>query len=255
MKFIEKARQFLQTKSARKQAFNDKETELRSKLNDIASQKSRLIAEYDPTKPFDASAIDKLDTEAAALQKELDVLRQTVKLTPDYDVAESLKYVDDVKKDANAFISDKVKAAEKAREKIIEAKRALLTAQAEHFRIVRDARDFASNTNETLIALNSGIKQEIENLRIKRQELERQLYDLAGTTTFNVVNSAQSQIDALQAEYDEVRAEIARLEGYTMAVNVPIPELSNYRNGNGQTIYFVHDLEQKDAAEKGIFSK
>lgn len=254
MKLIDAAKKFLQTKSAKKQAFLDKEHELRSKLTELDAKKSKVIGEYDPSKPFDAKAIDHIEAQIDAVKKELDVLTQTVKLTPDYDVDESIKYIADIKREATSVIAEKKKADEQARAKIAEAKKALLAAQVEHFNVVRQANEFAADTNETLTQLNSGIQRQINILRQKAHEIDLEIYRLSPQTT-SAHYDGYAIIDAKRDELSEIRREIQKLEGYAATVTVAMPALSNYRDSNGNTTYFVHSDEQINAANKGILPR
>lgn len=255
MKFIEAAKRFLESASVKSQQFADKEHQLRSKLTELEAKKSKLISAYDPAQPFDAKSLDKIDAEVSAIQKELAVLSKVKAETPEHDIDESIEHISKVKSEALVVIAEKVKAEEAARTKIAEAKKAFLQAQADHFRIVRDAQDFQTDTNETLSELSKDIKRKSDNLRGKAHSLDLEMYRHAGTTTFNVLQSNQSQMDDIQAEVNEIRTEINRLQALAATVETGISPLDNFRNGNGKTTYFIHSDEQFDAANKGIAPK
>jgi chromosome segregation ATPase len=249
MGFIEKAKAFLQTKSKQKQAFHDRETELRAKLADLEAKKSKIVGSYDPSKPFDPKAIDKIDEEMDAINKEIAVLGVNKVRAADFDVDELAGHIENVKTEAQGIIAEHVKAEEQAREKIAAAKEAFLKAQSDHYETVRAARDFAAETNETIDALSSAIVSEVRRLRDEAQRLSREIYNYAGdgSTFLGAKRSDQHIVDRLQEEYDKVRGEINRLEKNIGPVGVPIADLDNHQDKNTNTIYFIHRSEQQQA--------
>lgn len=257
MKLIDAAKQFLQSKSAKTQAFLDRNHQLQTKLTELDAKKSQLISAYDPTKPFDQKAIDKIEADIASVQKELSVLNEAKASSPVLDVSESVDHIEKVKSEAQAIIAKKKAAEEEARAKIAEAKTAFLQAQADHFQLVRQAGELVQDTNETIGALSSGIKREIERLRNEFREVDLQLYRNAGDGSVfaGAVRSDQAQIDDLQARKESLGREIQRLEALVSPVGAGIPALNNYRDNKGNTIYFVHQPEQLDAAERGVITK
>ena len=253
MGFIEKAKTFLQTKSAKVQAFYDREEELRTKMTDLEAKKSKIINEYDPIKPFDPKELEKLDKEMVAAEKEIAVLTVNKAKIGEYDIEELIKYVAAAKTEANDMIAKMVKMEEYAREKILAAKKEFLEAQAEHFRIVLDAKNFPVETSWILAGLIGPIQDEINRLRDEFRRVDLEIYQ--NTTSVMGNRSNQAQLDILAEEKEKIGREINRLQAYVGQVNVPIPLLNNYRDGNGKTIYFIHEDEQLNAANKGIILK
>jgi len=253
MKLIEAAKKYLQFKANRSQAFFDKTEELNTKIADLNAKKSKLISDYDPTKPFNAEAVGKIEAEIASVEKELEVLNESKKVEPPaFNAEASIEHITGVKAEIQETLGEHKKEEEKLRQEILKAKQALLEAQASHFRLVQDSRQLVADTNETIKQLNVGFNQEIDNLRMDAQAIGRDLYNLATGTTFRVINGSQSEVDEKQKELDEVRRKIQKLESYTVSVGVPIPPLNNYRNNMGETVYFVHAHEQQEAVENGI---
>jgi chromosome segregation ATPase len=255
MGFIQNAKEFLQSKSKKKQAFHDRETELRAKLADLEAKKSQLVGSYDPSKPFDPKAIDKIDTDIEAINKEIAVLSVNMVRVADFDVEELADHIANVKQEASDTIADHLKAEEEARQKIAEAKAAFLKAQANHYNVVRQAKDFRDDTNETVDSLSVAIKQEVRRLRDEAQRINKEIYDMAGdgSSFLGAKRSDQHITDRLQAEYDRLRSEIQRLEKHVWPVGLPISQLDNHRDKNGRTIYFVHVDEQQRSTQNGIY--
>lgn len=252
MGLIQKAREFLQSKSTKSQAFLDREHELKTKITELEAKKSKLISEYDPTKSFDSKAIDIIDADIAVASKEIAVLNETKKYVPEHDVSESLKHIEQVKSEASDIVAEKIKAEEGARAKIVEAKKAFLEAQAAHYRLIRDAQDFKADTNETLSQLSAGIKQEIGNLRRHMQKLDREIYDLSPDGSSAGILGHQAQLDAVQDERSKIMSQIVKLEQHVSGISLPIGQLDMHRDKNGKTVYFIHQQEQFDATNKGI---
>ncbi|MFB7304069.1 hypothetical protein [Heyndrickxia sporothermodurans] len=250
-KLLDKAKAFLQTRSKQAQAFYDREHELKTKITELDAQKSKLINDYVPGQALDIKAIDKLDEQIAAAQKEIAVLRVSKERICDYNIDELIAHIAEAKSEISDIIAEKVKDEEAAREKILAAKKAFLQAQAEHFQLVRQVKDYRDEASDTLSGLTKPIQDEINRLRAKLHEYDREIYQLASTTSYNVVNGAQPQIDLLQEEKEKIGREINRLQSYVGEIGVPIPTLDNHRDGNGMTIYFIHAKEQQNAAERG----
>lgn len=257
MGFLEKAKAFIQAKSKQKQAFYDREHELRTKLTELESKKSKLYSEYDPTKKFNQDALDKIENEIDVISKELAILTTQKEKVADYAFDELIKHVNDAKTEAKQLIADRLPEEEKARQKIADAKLALLKAQAEHFTISREIKEFAAETNESIEELTTKVKHEVERLRARAQQIGLEIYRSApdGSTTMTAQRTDQYRIDMLQEELSQVRKEIASLESMIGDVAAPIQPLSGYTDSNNRTVYFVHANEQYDAAEKGILPK
>ncbi|MCA1059757.1 hypothetical protein LCL96_12445 [Rossellomorea aquimaris] len=249
MGLIQKAKAFLQTKSKQKQAFEDRETELRAKLSDLDAKKSNIISSYDPSKPFDTKAIDKIDEEIDAINKEIAVLSVNKVRAADFDVDELAGHIANVKAEAKEVIASHKDAESKARDDIAKAKAAFLKAQANHYEVVRQAREFEADTNETINALSVAINSEVRRLRDEAQRLSREIYNYAGDggIYLGAKRSDQHVIDGLQEEYDKVRKEIQRLEQNVSPVGLGIADLDNHVDKNRRTIYFVHRDEQQQA--------
>jgi hypothetical protein len=250
--FIQKAKEFLSRKESRNDAFATREMELRGKIVDLDSKKSKLLGEYDPTKPFDSKAIDKIDADIVEVNKELYALTESKLVATDSNIDDLIVHAEEIRVEFQEVSAKKIAAEAKAREKIAEAKKEFLQAQADHNKITRESKDYTFDVNETIQLLSKGINGKISELRREAQLLERQIYDLASSTTFNVVNGAQSQLDIVQAEYDAKRQEINTLEAYTREVGIGIAPLDNHRINGGQTTYYVHAKEQFDAVDHGI---
>ena len=253
-KLIEKAKAFLQSKSTKAQAFYDREEELHTKLTELEAQKSKIYSDYDPSKPFDPKKIDDIDEQIDAINKELAVLNVSKQSVSDYNVDELIKHIADAKTEAQDVLSGKQKAEESARQAILNAKKALLDAQAEHFRIVRDANDYKADVNDILRDLKKPIEDEIAKLRRQLQQVEREIYEQAGngSTSLNASRSNQATIDRLYEQKNEIGRKINELNTHITDIGLAIPPLSNYRDANGRTIYFVHADEQQQAAENGV---
>lgn len=253
-KLIEKAKAFLKSKSAKAQAFYDREEELRTKLTELEAQKSKIYAEYDPSKPFDPKKIDAIDEKIDEINKELAVLTVSMQSVSKYDPHELIQHIKAVKTEAADVIAEKHKAEAAARQAILDAKKALLKAQAEHFRIVRDANDYKADINDILRELKKPIDDEIAKLRRQLQEVDREIYKQAGngSTSLNTFRSNQATIDRLYEQKNEIGRKINELNTHITDIGLAIPPLSNYRDANGRTIYFVHADEQQQAAENGV---
>lgn len=253
-KLIDKAKAFLRSKSAKAQAFYDREHELRTKLTELEAQKSKIYAEYDPSKPFDPKKIDAIDEKIDEINKELAVLTVSMQSVSDYDPDELIKHIKAVKTEAADVIAEKHKAEAAARQAILDAKRTLLDAQAAHFRIVRDTNDYKADINDILRDLKKPIDDEVAKLRRQLQQIDREIYEQAGdgSTTLNAVRGNQSTIDRLYKQKTDIGQKINELEAQVTKFEVIIPPLSNYRDANGKTIYFVHADEQQQAAENGV---
>lgn len=253
-KLIDKAKAFLKSKSAKAQAFYDREHELRTKLTELEAQKSKIYADYDPSKPFDPKKIDAIDEKIDEINKELAVLTVSMQSVSDYDPDELIKHIEAVKTEAADVIAEKHKAEAAARQAILDAKKALLKAQAEHFRVIRDANDYKADINDILQELKKPIDDEIAKLRRQLQQVDREIYEQAGdgSTTLNAVRGNQSTIDRLYKQKTDIGQKINELEVQVAEFGVAIPPLSNYRDANGKTIYFVHADEQQQAAENGV---
>ncbi|EQB35262.1 hypothetical protein M948_19375 [Virgibacillus sp. CM-4] len=254
MGFLDKAKKFLQKKGERKQAFLDREHELKTNIADLDAKKSEIIANYDPLKPFDPKKIDELDAQIEAAEKEIFVLNQTKKDTPDYDFGEVAPHIETVKDEASKVIDGKKAEEEKAREAIAEAKKVYLDSLVAHYRLKNEINEVVSEANETLSQLTQPIGREADKLRRKAQELDLELYRLAptGSVSMGGGRSDQWKIDELEKQKSDLWAQIHKLEGYKTNISGHIPELSSHRNGDYQRIYFIADDEQKDAATKGI---
>ncbi|ASN05311.1 coiled-coil domain-containing protein [Virgibacillus necropolis] len=251
MKLIDAAKTFLQSKSAKHQAFHNREHELRTKITELEAKKSAKIAEYDPTTPFDPKQLAKIDAQIADAHKEIAVLNENKQATPQFDPSEVAEHVENVRKEASEQISVKKAEEEKARAAIEKAKKAFLDAQAKHHNVRRQAADIATDANETISQLTIGIAQELGKLHRKAQELDLKAFRLSGDGSASGLRSDQHQVDQLRDELSEIRREITRLEGFKAEVTAGIPELKSYRDNNGKTIYFAHEAEQTDAADKG----
>lgn len=255
MGLLQKAKEFISTKSKRTTAFLEREGELRTKIAELEAQKSKLVSEYDPLKPFDAKHIEKIDTDISMLRKEMEVLQESKAQTPAHDVDEAIKHIEGAKQEANELISKKEEEADKAREKIAEAKTALLKAQAEHYNVLRKAEELKNDVNETIGQLSTSIDRKIRQLENQLHQVERELYTLAPNSQFQAINGSQSQIDVLQEKSSALKREIYELREHLKPVGVGIPNLENFRDPNGSTIYFVHSKEQQDASKRGILPK
>lgn len=253
-KLIDKAKAFLKSKSAKAQAFYDREEELRTKLTELEAQKSKIYSDYDPSKPFDPKKIDAIDEKIDEINKELAVLTVSMQSVSDYDPDELIKHIEAVKTEAVDVIAEKHKAEAAARQAILDAKKALLKAQAEHFRIVRDANDYKADVNDILRDLKKPIEDEIAKLRRQLQQVDREIYEEAGagTAPLTAKRSNQAVIDRLYEQKNDVARKIYKLEAQVTKFEVVIPPLSNFRDANGKTIYFVHADEQQQAAENGV---
>lgn len=253
-KLIDKAKAFLKSKSAKAQAFYDREEELRTKLTELEAQKSKIYSDYDPSKPFDPKKIDAIDAQIDEINKELAVLTVSMQSVSDHDLDELIKHIEAVKTEAADVLAEKHKAEAAARQAILDAKKALLKAQAEHFRIVRDTNDYKADINDILRDLKKPIDAEIAKLRRQLQQIDREIYEQAGdgSTSLNAVRGNQSTIDRLYKQKTDIGQKINELEAQVTKFEVIIPPLSNYRDANGKTIYFVHADEQQQAAENGV---
>lgn len=253
-KLIDKAKAFLKSKSAKAQAFYDREHELRTKLTELEAQKSKIYADYDPSKPFDPKKIDAIDEKIDEINKELAVLTVSMQSVSDYDPDELIKHIEAVKTEAADVIAEKHKAEAAARQAILDAKRTLLDAQAAHFRIVRDTNDYKADINDILRDLKKPIDDEVAKLRRQLQEVDREIYEQAGngSTSLNASRSNQATIDRLYEQKNEIGRKINELNTHITDIGLAIPPLSNYRDANGRTIYFVHADEQQQAAENGV---
>lgn len=256
-KLIDKAKAFLQSKSTKAQAFNDREHELRTKLTELEAQKSKIYSDYDPSKPFNPKKIDDIDEKIDEINKELAVLNVSKQSVSSYDTDELIKHIKAVKAEAADIIAEKQKAEAAARQEILDAKKALLKAQAEHFRVISAANDYKADVNDILRDLAKPIDDEIAKLRRQLQEVDREIYLQAGngSTSLNASRSNQSTIDRLYEQKNDVARKIYELEVQVADIGVAIPPLSNYRDVNGKTIYFVHEDEQLQAAENGVLGK
>lgn len=253
-KLIDKAKAFLKSKSAKAQAFYDREEELRTKLTELEAQKSKIYADYDPSKPFDPKKIDAIDEKIDEINKELAVLNVSKQAISNYDPDELIKHIEAVKTEAADVIAEKHKAEAAARQAILDAKKALLKAQAEHFRILRDANDYKADINDILRDLKKPIDDEVAKLRRQLQQVDREIYEQVGngSTSLNASRSNQAVIDRLYEQKTEIGRKINELNTHIADIGLAIPPLSNYRDANGRTIYFVHADEQQQAAENGV---
>ncbi|EPC8419959.1 hypothetical protein ACR3AO_002548 [Bacillus wiedmannii] len=252
--FIEKAKEFISSKSKQKQAFFDREHELKTKITELEAKRSGIIEAYDPVKGLDQAAIDKIDAEIAGIQKEIVILSIGKTKVSNYELEDLITHVTDAKKEAEEVIAGKVVEEGKVREKILTAKKELLKAQAEHYSLTRQADDYAADINDTLRELTNSASLEISRLRGKAHDLSLEIYRLAsdGAVSLNATRSDQALSDHIQEEYNKVRREISRLETLTAQVSAPIPQLSSYTDGNRRPIYLVDRNEQIDATQKGI---
>ncbi|MEK4215256.1 hypothetical protein A6279_00945 [Bacillus wiedmannii] len=252
--FIEKAKEFILSKSKQKQAFFDREHELKTNITELEAKRSGIIEAYDPVKGLDQAAIDKIDAEIAGIQKEIAILSIGITKVSNYELEDLITHVTDAKKEAEEIIAGKVAEEEKVREKILTAKKALLKAQAEHYSLTRQADDYAADINDTLRELTNSVSLEVSRLRSKAHDLSLEIYRLAsdGSVSLNAPRSDQSMIDHVQEEYDKVRSEINRLEALMGKVSAPISQLNSYTDGNSRPIYLVDRNEQIDATQKGI---
>ncbi|WP_306692413.1 hypothetical protein [Bacillus cereus] len=252
--FIEKAKGFILSKSKQKQAFFDREHELKTKITELEAKRSGIIEAYDPVKGLDQAAIDKIDVEIAGIHKEIAILNVGKTKVSDYELEDVITYVTDAKKEAEEAIVGKLTEEEKAREKILKAKEALLKAQAEHYILIREAQNYAEDINESLSDLTKSVSAEVDRLRTKAHELSLELYRLApdGSVSLNSTRSDQAMLSRIQEEYDKVRSEISRLEPLTGKVSAPIFQLNSYTDRNSRPIYLVDRNEQIDATQKGI---
>lgn len=250
--FIQKAKEFLTRKESKNDAFATREMDLRGKIVELESKKSQIIGAYDPSKPYDSKTIDKIDAEIVDVNKELYALTESKPIASSHNIDELIEHAEKIKAEFLEVSAEKIADELKAREKIAKAKRAFLQAQANHNLITREAKDFTFDVNETIKSLSKGINGKIDALRREAQLLERQIFELSPSMTFNTINGAQSQLDVIQAEYDAKRQEISKLESYTREVGIGIATLDNHRVNGGQTTYYVHANEQFDAVNHGI---
>ncbi|MED0996285.1 hypothetical protein P4T34_12480 [Bacillus mobilis] len=252
--FIEKAKEFILSKSKQKQAFFDREHELKTKITELEAKRSGIIEAYDPVKGLDQAAIDKIDAEIAGIQKEIAILSIGKTKVSNYELEDLITHVTDAKKEAEEVIAGKLTEEEKAREKIFKAKKALLEAQAEHYTLTYQTHEYTFEINETLRELTNSISLEISELRSRAQELSLEMYRHApdGSISSNSTRPDQVMYDTIQEEYGKVRKEINRLESVMGDVSAIIPQLSSYRDGYSKPIYLVDRNEQIDATQKGI---
>ncbi|MCU5618096.1 hypothetical protein OCA99_00115 [Bacillus cereus] len=255
--FIEKAKEFILSKSKQKQAFFDREHELKTKITELESKRSGIIDAYDPTKGLNQASIDKIDAEIAIIHKEIAVLNIGKTKVSDCEMEDLITHVTDAKKEAEEVIASKLTEEEKVREKVLKAKKEFLKAQVEHYMLTREAQNYAEDINESLLDLTKGISSEIDRLRNKAHELNLELYRLAsnGSVSLNATRSDQAVIDHVQEEYDKVRSEINKLEALMGKVSAPISQLNSYTDGNSRPIYLVDRNEQIDATQKGIIKE
>ncbi|MDM5460000.1 hypothetical protein [Bacillus cereus] len=252
--FIEKAKEFISSKSKQKQAFFDREHELKTKITELEAKRSGVIEAYDPIKGLDQVAIDKIDAEIAGIHKEIAILNIGKTKVSDYEMEDLIKHVSDAKKEAEEVIAGKLTKEGKIREKVLTAKKALLEAQAEHYTLTYQTHEYTFEINETLRELTNSISFEISELRNRSQELSLEIYRNApdGSIPLNSIRSDQAMYDIIQEEYEKVRKEISRLESVMGDVSAIIPQLSSYRDGYSKPIYLVDRNEQIDATQKGI---
>ncbi|PDZ47063.1 hypothetical protein [Bacillus wiedmannii] len=255
--FIEKAKEFILSKSKQKQAFFDREHELKTKITELEAKRSSIIEAYDPVKGLDQAAIDKIDAEITTIHKEIAVLNIGKTKVSDYELEDLITHVTDAKKEAEEVIAGKLTEEEKVREEVLKAKKAFLKAQVEHYTLTREAQNYAEDINESLLDLTKGVSVEIDRLRTKAHELSLELYRLSsdGSTSLNSTRSDQAVIDHVQEEYDKVRSEINKLEALMGKVSAPISQLNSYTDGNSRPIYLVDRNEQIDATQKGIIKE
>lgn len=252
--FLEKAKEFILSKSKQKQAFFDRDHELKTKITELEAKRSGIIEAYDPTKGLNQDAIDKIDAEIDAAHKEIAILTIRESKVSNYELGDLIKHVSEAKKEAEEFLENKLTEDEKIREEILATKKAFLEAQAKHYNLTREAANYASDVNESLSELTKSISIEIDRLREKARKLEREIQSLIPTGHFSegAPYVGQAQVEVLREEYSKVRGEIARLESLIGDVGDRIWRLESRTDGNYRPIYFIHDNEQIDATQKGI---
>lgn len=250
--FLAKAQAFLRKKSETKQAYMDREHELRAKITELEAKKSSITASYDPTKPFDAKEIDKIDEKIEVASKELALLTTNLPKINDYDIDELTAHLVEARTEAEEALSKKAQDAEKVRDDILAAKQAYLQKLADYQRLQSDAESVKYEVKDMLDELTTPVKKEIEKLRRQLKEVDYQLYEKASAGPGQGLRTDQAEIDLLEKSKSELGRKIAKLESQISDVVAGVPQLRQFTDGNMQTIYFVHDQEQFDASEKGI---
>ncbi|MEC1157560.1 hypothetical protein [Cytobacillus horneckiae] len=250
--FLAKAQAFLRKKSETKQAYLDREHELRTKMTELEAQKSNITANYDPTKPYDAKAIDKIDEKIEVASKELALLTTNLPKISDYDLDELTSHLVEARTEAEKALNKKAQDAEKVRDDILAAKQTYLQKLADYQRIQTDAESVKYEVKEMLAELTTPVKKEIEKLRSQLIEVDYQLYEKASAGSGQGLRTDQVEIDLLEKRKGELGRRIAKLESHIGDIGSKVPDLRQYTDGNMQNIYYIHDKEQFDAAEKGI---
>ncbi|MFC7063959.1 hypothetical protein [Halobacillus seohaensis] len=251
--FLQQAKQFLAQKSKKRQAFFDREEELRTKITELDAKKSQITAEYDPTVGFDPKKLDDVDGEIEATQKELAVLTESKRNTPEYESTEVVEHIRTLKDEAESKLSTKRTAEEKQRDKIEKARQAYLEALAGHHSIKREVDEVKADANETLQQLSAPIKRHRDALLREVQALELESYRLApdGSVSGNAPRSDNYQKQEIDAKIREIKREITELQSAQSEVVGGVAPLNSYRDNDYKHVYFLTDSEQKDAAERG----
>ncbi|MGP9043137.1 hypothetical protein [Cytobacillus kochii] len=251
--FLAKAQAFLRNKSETKQAYMNREHELRSQITELEAKKSSITANYDPTKPFDAKAIDKIDEKIEVASKELALLTTNLPKISDYNLDELTAHLVEARTEAEEALSKKADEASKVRDDILAAKQAYLQKLADYQRLQADAESVKYEVKEMLDELTTPVKKEIEKLRRQLKEVDYQLYEKASAGPGQGLRVDQVEIELLEQSKDEIGRKITRLELQIGDISSKIPDLRQYTDGNMQNIYYIHDKEQFDAIEKGIY--
>jgi predicted nucleic acid-binding Zn-ribbon protein len=242
---LDKAKQFLQSTSAKVAAFQDRESEIKKKLAQLEAEITGLTENYDPTKPFDAGKVDELEAKVKALRTELSILQVQKQKAPKHEIDVLVEQIEGVRTEADSYFETKKQEEEKARQAILEAKQAFLSSLQAHRSLIEDANLFKVDANETLDKLAEDIRRHVSKLREEAQLIGLQISRMAGTGAYNGPRSNQSEIDALHDKQMEIYREISRLEPLTSELGLPIGTLESHTDRNMKAIYFVHADEQR----------
>ncbi|MBM7838353.1 putative nucleic acid-binding Zn-ribbon protein [Alkalihalobacillus xiaoxiensis] len=244
------AKNFLSGIEEKRQSLFNRQGAIKTKIEELKQEKEDLLASFDPEKPYDPKPIQKLESSIETAQLELDALASYKNKSSDGDYDSRVEEIEKIRQELKNSSATNKEASVKALDKIEEAKKTFLEAQKNYYDIKARNDAEVMEAQDLIKILSSPFNQRVDYLRREQERLGHELYKI--TPSIGGKASNQSEIDSVQNELNLIRREIVKLEDHKATkYSGGVDSLKTFRNENGATIYFIHDKEQLDAAEKG----
>ncbi|MFD2663715.1 hypothetical protein, partial [Paenibacillus thailandensis] len=131
-KHLEAAREFLGKISGKRSALFTRESELKERIEALNAERRAVLSAYEPGKPFDSGALQRIDDELKTVETELLALSHAKQAAPEHDETEAESMLDGIRTEAAEVLAVKAQEAEAARKEIERAKAQYLDAIRKH---------------------------------------------------------------------------------------------------------------------------